>query len=285
MNLTRRTFSGAVLATAAARAKAFPKPIGVQLYTARNVLPKDPQGTLEKIAAIGYKEVEFYSADQFKQLTPIVTKLGMKPTSAHMPMPFVTGNWGRMPPMDLAEFLASAKSAGVKYVGMPYVAPPDRKEFGALCQKMNRVAEQCAKAGAVFFYHNHAFEFAGQPGSRVIDTFKKELDPKLVKLELDVFWVAAAGVDPVDVLDEWKGRVALLHVKDRAKGMAAITTESQAKKDDFKEVGAGDLDFKKILNRALSTGVDRFYVEQDQCPGDPLDSLKQSYDYLSKLSL
>jgi sugar phosphate isomerase/epimerase len=97
--------------------------------------------------------------------------------------------------------------------------------------------------------------------------------------------VAAAGLDPIDTLDEWKGRVALMHVKDKAPGMAAITTESQAKPADFKEVGAGTLDFKKLLNAALKSGVDKFYVEQDQCPGDPVDSLAQSHAYLKKLSL
>jgi sugar phosphate isomerase/epimerase len=257
----------------------------VQLYTARTVLPKDPEGTLAKIAAIGYNEVELYSYDQFQQLLPLVSKTGMKATSAHLPMPLVTGNWGNQRPIVLEEYLRAAKTAGVKYVGMPYVAPNDRKEFSALAGKMNKTAQETAKAGLAFFYHNHAFEFAGKRGQRPIDIFKAELDPRLVKLELDIFWVAAAGEDPVDVLDEWKGRVALMHVKDKAQGMAVIATESEAKPADFKEVGAGTLEMAKILKKALSTGVDKFYVEQDQTPGDPLESLRISYENFKRLSV
>jgi sugar phosphate isomerase/epimerase len=283
MTIHRRTFL--VAASAALAAKPFSKPIGVQLCTARTVLPKDPEGTLKKIAGIGYKEVELYNYDQFQKLLPIVNGLGMKATSAHMSMPLITGDWGSQPPIAMADFLGAAKSGGVRYVGMPYLAPKDRRDYGALCQKMNKAGEECKKAGLQSFYHNHAFEFAGAAGTRVIDTFAKELDKKLVKLELDVFWVSAAGVDPVEVLRECKGRVALLHVKDKERGMPVITTESQAKPSNFKEVGAGSLDMPKILAAAISTGVDRFYVEQDQTPGDPIESLRISYENLQKMSL
>lgn len=283
--MTRRDFSLSAIAATAAAAKPFTKPLGVQLYTARTVLPRDPEGVLKRIADIGYKEVELFAYPQIKDWVPIVNRLGMKATSTHMPMPFVTGNWGNEKPMDLAQYLAEVKAAGIRYVGMPYVRPDERKEFSALCAKMNKTAESVSKTGLTFFYHNHAFEFAGKRGERVIDTFKKELDPKRVKLELDVFWVAAAGVDVLEVMEEWKGRIALLHLKDKAAGMGAIATESQAKPTDFKEVGTGTLDFKKILKTAMKTGVAEYYVEQDQVPGDPVDSLKISYENLKKIEL
>ncbi len=285
MVISRRTFTAAAAAAAHLSAKPFSKPLGVQLYTARTVLPKDPDGVLGKIAAIGYKEVEFYGPDQFDKWLPLTRKHGLAVTSTHMPIPFVTGEWGNQPPLNLDEYLGKAKSAGARYAGMPYLAPKDRKEFSALCQKMNEVGEKCRKTGLQFFYHNHAFEFAGAPGTRVIDTFAKELDRKLVKLELDIFWVSAAGVDPVAVLDEWKGRVALLHVKDKERGMPVIATESQAKPSNFKEVGAGSLDMAAILRKALATGVDKYFVEQDQTPGDPVESLRMSFENLKKISL
>jgi len=281
--MNRRTF---VLSASAATlaAKPFPKPLGVQIYTARTILPKDPEGTLKRIADIGYKEVELFAYPQLKELVPIVNKLGMKATSMHLPMPLVTGNWGDQTPIDLPQFLSDAKAAGLSYVGMPYVAPNERKEFSALAAKMNKTGEAVSKAGMTFFYHNHAFEFAGKPGERVIDKFKKELDPKLVKLEMDIFWVAAGGSDPVAFLEEWRGRVALMHVKDKSRDMGTVETESQAKPADFKEVGTGTLDIPKILKTALKTGVDKFFVEQDQCPGDPIDSLKLSFENLKKMS-
>lgn len=282
--MTRRTFVVSASAASLA-AKPFLKPLGVQLYTARTILPKDPERTLQRIAAIGYKEVELYAYPQLQEWVPIINKLGMKATSMHMPMPLVTGNWGNQTPVDLSQFLADAKAAGLTYVGMPYVAPDERKEFSALCAKMNKTAEAVSKAGLKFFYHNHAFEFIGKRGERVMDTFKKELDPKLVKIELDIFWVAAAGVDVNEVMEDWRGRIALLHLKDKAAGMAPIATESEAKPADFKEVGAGSLDFKRILTKAQKTGVDKYFVEQDQTPGDPVDSLKLSFENLRKLSL
>jgi sugar phosphate isomerase/epimerase len=285
--MTRRSLV-ASLAAAPLVAKPFPKPIGVQLYTARTLLAKDPEGTLKRIAAIGYQEVELYAVEQIDKLVPVAKGLGMKATSIHIPAAICLGE----NPSPFENALAKANEAGIAYAGVPYVAPNDRGSSGvsneefwsAWSKKMNRAAGIADKAGIKFFYHHHAFEFVGAPGTRPIDYMRKFLDPK-VKLELDVFWVAAAGLDPIDTLDEWKDRVALMHVKDKAPGMAAITTESQAKPADFKEVGAGTLDFKKLLNEALKSGVDKFYVEQDQCPGDPVDSLAQSFGYLKKLSL
>lgn len=286
--IQRRSFiTAAPLALAAPfaglQAKPFRKPIGVQIYTARTILAKDAEGTLKRVAALGYQEVELFAADQIARLGPIINGLGMKATSLH-----VAAQISLAP--DTSKFQAvldEASKAGVRWAGVPYVAPNERgqgdfwKQYAA---KLNKAGEVARKAGLGFFYHNHAFEFAGTMGERAIDHFAKELS-KDVKLELDVFWAAAAGEDVAAFLKAWKGRVGLLHVKDRAKGMAKIATEREAKPTDFKEVGAGDLDFKAILNTALKTGVDRFFVEQDQTPGDPIDSLKQSIAFLKSISL
>jgi len=287
--MTRRTFAATLAAAqggvATMSAKPFAKPIGVQLYTARGPLQKDAEGTLKRIAALGYREIELFHAAQIETWVPMAAGLGMKATSIHVADTISLAD-------DSSKFeatLGAAKKAGLSYAGVPYVAPKDRGTgaafWAAWSKKMNRAGEIAKKAGMKFFYHHHAFEFAGTPGERAIDFMKKELDPKLVTLEMDVFWIAAAGYDPIDVLGEWKGRVALMHVKDKAATMGKIATESEAKPGDFKEVGAGTLDFKKLLNAALKSGVDKFYVEQDQCPGDPVDSLARSYEYLKNLSL
>ncbi len=280
--MTRRTFTVAAAASLA-MAKPFPKPVGVQLYTARNVLPKDPDATLRRIAEIGYKEVELYSVDQIDSLVPVAKRHGLASTSIHIPMAVSLA----ADETAYKSALDRAAKAGIRYAGVPYVAPADRGDgayWKAFCDKMNRAAKTAKSAGLGFFYHHHAFEFAGDAGKRPIDIMAGGFD-RLVKLELDVFWAAAAGEDPVRIMQEWKGRVALMHVKDRAAGMGTITTESQAKPSDFKEVGTGTLDFSKILSTALDTGVDKFYVEQDQSPGDPLDSLKLSFDNLRKVSV
>jgi sugar phosphate isomerase/epimerase len=144
---------------------------------------------------------------------------------------------------------------------------------------MNHTGELCKKAGLQFAYHNHAFEFGGKAGERPIDIFKARLDKNLVKLEMDMFWVSVAGHDPLQMLEEWKGRVALLHLKDKEKGTPVQYTESVAK-TAFKEVGSGSLDIPAILKAAPGLGVKHYFVEQDQSEGDPLDSLRKSFEYL-----
>ncbi len=283
--ITRRTFALASAASAASlSAKPFPKPLGVQLYTARTVLPNAPEATLKRIAEIGYKEIELYDVKQLDTWLPIATNVGLKATSMHI------GAQVSLAADDGAykTALEKSKKAGLSYVGVPYVAPNERGQgefWKAYAGKLNKAAETAKGFGLGFFYHHHAFEFAGEKGTRPIDYFDKELDKKLVKLELDVFWAAAAGQDPVALLNSWKGRIALMHVKDKASSMGVIENERQAKKEDFKEVGNGNLNFSAILSTALKTGVDKFYVEQDQTPGDPLASLQVSFDNLKKISV
>ena len=127
-----------------------------------------------------------------------------------------------------------------------------------------------------FCYHHHAFEFGPKEGSRPIDIFLERLDPKLVKFEMDAFWVSVAGQDPVQLLEKWKGRVALIHLKDKAPGLKTHYAESLSP-NAFREVGLGVLDFAKIIPAARAAGVQHFFVEQDEVAEDPVESLKQSY--------
>jgi sugar phosphate isomerase/epimerase len=135
-----------------------------------------------------------------------------------------------------------------------------------------------------FCYHNHAFEFGGAQGERPIDIFHERLDKKLVFFEVDVFWISVAGGDPVQMLKEHEGRVPLLHLKDKAAGTPVQYNEN-VPPAAFKEVGSGSLDFPAILKTAESIGVKHYFVEQDQTPGDPIDSLKKSYNYLRSVKV
>ncbi len=282
--MNRRSFLLSSATALSLAAKPFPRPFGVQLYTARTILPKDLDGTLKRISEIGYKEVELYAVSQLTDWVPVIEKHGMKATSIHIPDSIALAENQD----EFVRALDTAKKVGIEYAGVPYVAPANRgkttDDWKSWCEKVNRAAYTSQKAGITFFYHHHAFEFAGQKGERPIDVMKANLDPRAVRLELDIFWAAAGGDDPVAFLNEWKGRIGLMHVKDRAAEMQVIATESQAKPTDFKEVGNGNLKIGEILKTALKTGVRKFYVEQDQCPGNPLDSLKISYDNLQKIS-
>lgn len=263
-------------------------PVGAELYTVRAVLNQEPDRVLKAIADMGYKEVEGNRADMV-ELRDKIKQYGLNPVSCHAEQGLITGNWGNVKQpagLTLESAIQSSKEAGVHYFVMPYL-PPDQRgpldSYNALADKMNHAGELCRKAGMEFAYHNHAFEFGGSPGQRPIDVFKKRLDPKLVALEMDVFWVSVAGQDPVAMLQEWRGRVSLVHLKDKAKGTAVQYNEG-VPRTTFQEVGNGTLDWNAILKAARSAGAKHFFVEQDQTPGDPLASLKKSIDFLHSLS-
>lgn len=262
----------------------FDHPLGAELYTVREDLPKDPDRVLKAIAEIGYKEVEGGRADTVAYAAKL-KEFGLRPISCHAEQGIITGNWGtaKAPEgLTLQSAIDSAKAAGVHYFVMPYLPPDQRTNaegYKALSDKMNHAGELCRKAGMEFAYHNHAFEFGGKPGERPIDIFKARLDPKLVALEMDVFWVSVAGQDPVAMLQEWKGRVSLIHLKDKAKDTPVMYNEG-VPRTTFKEVGSGVLNFPAILKAAPAAGVKHYFVEQDQTPGDSLASLKKSFDYL-----
>jgi sugar phosphate isomerase/epimerase len=286
-NLSRRNFLGSSLSLAAAPLLAASKPriFGVQLYTVRGTLMKDSEHVIKTIAELGYKEIEGAGRADLKTLLPLITKNGMKAVSCHVETPLITNDWEKYPEMkkvSVEESIESVKSMGAQYYTMPYIRPSARGDldfFRKTADQMNHVGELCRKAGLQFAYHNHAFEFAGKAGERPIDIFKARLDKKLVSLEMDVFWVSVAGQDPLEMLKEWKGRVALLHLKDKERGTPVQFVESLPK-TAFKEVGSGSLDFPAILKAAPGLGVKHYFVEQDQTPGDPLDSLKKSISYL-----
>jgi sugar phosphate isomerase/epimerase len=261
--------------------------VGVQLYTVRTVLPKDSEHVLKTIADIGYKEIEGQGREGLIAAAPRIKELGMTPVSCHVETPLITGDWEKykMKEVPLEEAIESVRKIGVQYFTMAYIQPQARGDldfYKKTADSMNRVAEQCHKAGLQFAYHNHAFEFGGKPGERPIDIFHERLDKKLVALEMDVFWVSVAGNDPIEMLKLWKGRVHLLHLKDKEKGTPVQYSES-VPKTAFKEVGSGVLDFPAILKAAPAAGVKHYFVEQDQTPGDPLDSLKKSFDYIQSI--
>ena len=289
--LSRRQLLASSLSLAAAAPflkAATARTIGVQLYTVRGTLMKDSEHVIKTIAEIGYKEIEGAGRADLLTLLPLIKQNGMKAVSCHVETPLVTGDWEKysgMTKVPVEEAIESVKNMGAQYFTMPYIRPDARGDldwFKKTADQMNHTGELCKKAGLQFAYHNHAFEFEGKPGERPIDIFKTRLDKKLVSLEMDVFWVSVAGHNPVEMLQEWKGRVSLLHLKDNEKGTPVMFRES-VEKTAFKEVGHGSLDFPAILKAAPAAGVKHYFVEQDQTPGDPLVSLRQSFDYLKSV--
>jgi sugar phosphate isomerase/epimerase len=278
--ITRRDlFKTAALAGVSLEAASFKGNLGVQLYTVRSVLPKDPAATIKAIAAIGYTEAEV-TWDGVEKILPLLKEAKMKAVSCHLPTPILNGKWGNAKPVSWNEAIDLTQKAGLKFVVIPYVAPAERgkklDDFREMADKLNKAGELAHKAGMKLCYHNHAFEFAAMEGSRPIDILIAKTDPKLVGIELDVFWVSVAGNDPADMLRKMPGRFPLVHLKDK-KPNAPVQYAENVSKDTFMEVGNGTLNFRTILAAAKQSGVKHYFVEQDQTPGDPLESLKKSY--------
>lgn len=279
MELSRRDLFGAFAATALPLRAAKLKTIGAQLYTLRGVLPEQPLETLKALEALGYQEVEAV-AGGLPQIWDALKRTKLKPVSVHLDTALFGPKSGELPAA-----IDDMKAKGFRYVVCPYVPPGEQRSvenMKKLGENLNKGGEIARKAGLTLCYHNHAFEFAPQGGTTILDNLMAETDRKLVHLELDIMWSQVAGVSPVEVLKKYSGRVALMHLKN----VSAIDKryDERVPREAFKEVGNGTIDIPAVLKAASAEGVQHYFVEQDQTPGDPLASLKSSIDYLKGLN-
>lgn len=256
------------------------KHVGIQLYTLRELVAKNPASVYENIAAAGYKEVEMFGlgADgKFFGLTSAETKNifkanGLKSPSGHyMPEKFLfdSGNGD-----DVKMICDAANVLGNKYFIIPWMSPERRKnieQYKALAGRINKAAEMCKAAGLQLAYHNHDFEFDNMNGQTGYDVLMNETDKDLVKFELDLYWVVRAGLNPVDLFKKQPGRFHLWHVKDMNK----------ADKTQNTEVGNGSVDFKTIFANAKLSGVKHYMMEQENnYKPDFYGSIKTSCGYI-----
>ena len=261
------------------------KRIGVQLYTVRDAMQKDPAGTIAKVAAIGFNSVEnatytgsqnFYGMNA-KAYAKLLKDNGLINPSGHY-------RWGLdekggiMKGTMLHEWdkaVEDAATVGIKYMVCAWLSPDERgvlDQYKKLAADCNKAGEACKKAGIQFCYHNHDFEFEKEDGKYKYDVLLNETDKDLVKMELDLYWVARAEQNAVELFNQHPGRFPLWHVKDM----------DNTPKHAFTEVGNGVIDFKKIFASANKAGMKYFFVEQDFCPGSPFDSITKSIGYIKK---
>jgi sugar phosphate isomerase/epimerase len=251
--------------------------LGVQLYTVRSVIGANPEAVLKAIQDIGYSEVEA-TYGNLDKIWPALKETKLKPVSVHLDTQLFFDGGAKL---DAA--MDDVKQRGFQFVVLPYIPPKQRgglDTFKKLAETLNKSGEKAKAAGMTLCYHNHAFEFEPMSGTTGLELLMKETHKDLVSLEMDVFWVSVAGHDPVALLKQYSNRVALLHLKDKASGTAVRYNEN-VPKETFKEVGNGTIDIPAVLAAAKKSAVKNFFVEQDQTPGDPIDSLRQSYQYLS----
>jgi sugar phosphate isomerase/epimerase len=282
MKLSRRDlFRGAAAAVPLRSAFAASlSTIGVQLYTVRSIVEKDPAATLKAIDEIGYREAEATSGNLDK-LWDALKATRLRPVSIHIDNAlFKPENHDKF-----AATVADMKAKGFSYAVYPYVPPALRHgqdTFKELADTLNRAGAECKKAGLKLCYHNHAFEYQQYGSQFGLEIMMDALDKSLVGLELDVFWASVGGHDPVELLKKYAGRVDLLHIKDKADG-TPVQYNEMVPKTAFKEAGKGVLDWPKVLKAAHDAGVKHYFVEQDQTPGNPIDSLRVSYQFLHGL--
>ncbi len=263
---------------------------GVQLYTVRNEVLKQPLATLQAIAEIGYREVEMLR-NQVKTLAPLLKRVSLTPVSLHFETPLLTGNWtawqhADMPPIEAGvtfeDCVLLARDHGFRYIVFNYLSPEERLGldfYRSLADKLNQAARKAKAAGLQFCYHNHDFEFQPKAGGRPIDVLLKHMDPNLIRLEVDVFWVSMAGVNAAEFLREHANRVELVHLKDRAKGTPIHYDIVTVPNETYRELGSGDLPLRDILKAISHTNARHMFVEQDFSK-DPIASLRQSYAFL-----
>jgi sugar phosphate isomerase/epimerase len=233
--------------------------IALQLYTVRSRATGDIIGTLRELAEIGYTAVEFagYGGVPVGELRSVLDELGMRAIAAHVPLDqFATRFDG---------VVDDLKTLGADHAIVPWIAPERRAElFGdtaTLAATFDEWGGKCREAGLRFGYHNHDFEFAPAPSGEgtLLDALMGATDPALVSLELDAYWAAVPGFDPVAIIRRYAGRIPLLHVKDMAGG----TEKADA------PVGEGVLPWREILPAAHAAGTEWYIVEQDN-PRDPM---------------
>lgn len=244
--------------------------IGLQLYTVRRELEKDFEGTLSKVAALGFSEVEFagYFNRTPQQVMTVLAKNNLAAPSVHVLAAGLRG--------DLQQTIDAAKTIGHQYVVCAYLLPEERKtldDYRRLVELFNDAGERLKKAGLQFCYHNHDFEFTPIDNKIPYDLILAGTDPKTVKMELDLYWITKAGQSPLKYFSAHPGRFPLVHVKDM----------DATPKHFFTEVGRGTIDFKKIFAESDKAGIQHYFVEQDETPGSPFESIKVSIDYLKQL--
>lgn len=259
---------------------AAPKKIGLQLYTLRNEMGNDAKGTLAKVAAQGYKIVETFGYGGGKwfgmnarELLFTLKSNGLSTPSGHtFPASiFLQSGWEEK----WKPAVVDAKSIGQEFIVIPWLEEQYRKDpdnYKKIAAALNKAGEVCKKNGLKIAYHNHDFEFDTVNGKSGFDVLLKETDPRLVFFEMDIYWVSKTGRDPLALFAKYPGRFAMWHVKDM----------DNTPKKNFTEVGSGVINYKKIFNHAKQSGMKYFFVEQDMCPGAPLDSTAKSIAYLKK---
>lgn len=274
--LPRRTFLkhlGALTIAAGAgewRARALGRrklgKIGIQLYTVRSLMSKEPEPTLAALAAIGYQEVELaglygMSAAGMRQM---LDRHRLAAPSGHLALNDMRRDW--------AGALATAVALGQRYIVCASIDEHERQlsDYHRIAKELSHLGEDARRHGLQFAYHNHAYEFTPTDGQIPYDILLAETDPHQVQMEADLFWMTKGGGDPLHYFARYPGRFPMVHVKDMTSGGKMV------------DVGQGAIDFRAIFAQSSRAGIQHYFVEHDE-PPDPIADARTSYNYLRQL--
>jgi sugar phosphate isomerase/epimerase len=253
------------------------KEFGLQLYSLREDLPKDPKDVLKQVASFGYKQIESFEGSQGmfwgmtnKEFKAYMDSLGMTIVSSHCNI----NN-------DFDQKAAQAAEIGMKYLICPSIGNQKSiDEWKKVAEKFNNCGEICKRNGLRFAYHNHGYSFKEMEGQVPHDILLQNTDAALVDFQMDIYWVVSAGSDPIMWLNKYPNRWTLCHVKDRKKDA------SEKDGDASVDLGTGSIDFSKVLKVAKQKGMKYYIVEQERYDNStPLKSVAVDAAYMKKLKI
>ena len=259
-------------------------PIGLQLYTIRTEMERDFEGALERVAAIGYKEVEFagYFKRTPKEISSLLKRCELTAPSAHIAYQSLESSW--------PEVLEVAQILGHNYLVVPMI-DSDLAEtldgWKRAADLFNRAGEVSKRAGIQLVYHNHFFEFIPLEGELPYNILLEACDPDLLKMEMDFCWIAAVGHGPLPYFQRYPGRFPLVHLK-QLKSLPTRRPDEGAHEffeqtiPEITEVDDGVIDWESTLSQSTQAGIEHYFVEQD-APDSPFDSIRKSCDYVYRL--
>jgi sugar phosphate isomerase/epimerase len=289
--LNRRTFLKNAAVTAAAAPfisteeilNPVPRHIGLQLWSIREDMKKDPKATIEAVAKMGYREVEPFGFNEGKlfglgydEFSKLLKDNGLTMPSTHSMMTSKNYDAGKNDiDDDTKKVIDNGAKYGIKYLIVPYMADEDRQKMDTMVKLYSAAGKYAKKAGVRLAYHNHEFEYATKApdGRRIIEWLLQETDPAELAMQMDIYWVAFANHNPLDWFRLYPGRWELCHAKDVAK----------TEKRESVEVGDGSVDFKGIFKKSAQAGIKHYVVELENYVTTPLEGVKRARTNLLKM--
>lgn len=265
----------------AAAPLAWPHPIGLQIYTVRDAYAKDPQGTLKRVRAAGYQEIELINLDSIPAdtLKGYIQQAGLTAVSGHIPLPKSDDEWSHQ--------LEIAQTLGLKYIVIPFAVYKTADEWKGLAANLNKLGRACKDKNIQLAYHNHIYEFRPQGNTTGYKILLDNTEPELLKMEMDLFWANYAHQDPLAWFKQYPGRFPMLHIKGLKKDLPPEDQNPyefpRGKFIPFTEVGKGRIDWRPIFAHVKEAGTKHIFVEQDRSDIDPFEAISISAQYLKHL--